>query len=734
VTSHHVAHPPFGAADLTNCERELIHLAGSIQPQGFLLVLREPDLSIAQLSVNVERMLGVPHDVLLGCRVGVLGGDIEEQVRRLVRTNILSIPLPFRCRTRHGDEVRSFVGTAHRHASGGLIIELEPAGADTGMSGDDAALPRALAAAVEQIGGAPDEASLCDAVVSHVRALARYDRVMFYKFDPDGHGEIVAEAREAHLEPYLGLHYPASDIPQRARDLYIRNKVRVLVDVHYQPVPVVPRVSPVSGDELDMSLCYLRSMSPLHLQYLKNMGVTATLVASLVREGKLWGLIACHHYSPKNVGQDVRAACELLTEVIATRIAVVTGQAQAQAELRVRQLERQALQSIQALGDWRPALFQTPTTLLDPVGATGAVLCYEGETRTVGEVPAPADVRALIAWLAAHVPEPVFACSSLPKLAPEFEGMAPVASGLLAAELSRSEGEYLLWFRKERFSTVRWAGNPNKPVTIGDDPRELSPRRSFAVWSEQVRHTARAWTATDVNAGTSLRISLLDMSLQVRSLRVLIAEHHVSRARTGVATATDPVIIADGEGQVLLVNRAFDMALHRPHIPLRSLDDLPALFGEPARVQDMLFRLRAEGLPWRGELALRSGAGVTAPVLLRADPVPGPSDNLLGFILVLTDISERKEAEAVRFRVERAIFDAQPVIPIGGSAAVVAKDFDNLMSTILANASTAVMQITEAATDASIANLLRELEAATRRAADLTEQLLASTGRGRPPR
>jgi PAS domain-containing protein len=600
---------------------------------------------------------------------------------------------------------------------------------DTGS--DRRALPQELAAAVAEISAANDERTLFDAAVSHIRTIAGYDRVMCYKFDPDGHGEIAAEAREPHLEPYLGLHYPSSDIPQRARALSIRNRVRVLVDVNYSPVPIVPRISPVSGEELDMSMCHLRSMSPLHLQYLRNMGVTATLVASIVREGKLWGLIACHHYSPKNVDYDVRAACELLTEVIATRIAVVAGHAQVNAELTVRDLERRLMEAVRVQGDWRPALFEPQRALLDPLGATGAALAYEGEIRTVGTVPSTTDVRGLIDWLGARMTEPVFACASLSRIAPQFAHLSSIASGILALQLSRDDAEYVVWFRPEQRNTVNWAGDPNKPMAIGNDPLELSPRRSFAVWREQVRETARAWSPIDIGVATNIRTSLLDVALQVRSLRVLIAEHHVARARHGVATAADPVLIADADGQMLLVNHAFALALHRPHVPLQSLDALPDLFTDPERVREMLFRLRAEGLPWRGELALKAGAGFTAPVIVRADPVPGARGELLGFILIFTDISDRKEAEAVRYRVERAIVEAQPVVPIGGGAALVAQDFDTLMSTILANASHAVMEITQSSVDASIAPLLRELEAATRRAADLTEQLLVSASRAR---
>ena len=176
--------------------------------------------------------------------------------------------------------------------------------------------------------------ALCDEVTRIFRDLTGYDRVMVYRFDDDGHGEVFAEQRRPDLEAYLGNRYPASDIPQIARRLYERNRVRVLVDVDYRPVPLEPRLSPDHRPaDLDMSLCFLRSMSPIHVQYLKNMGVSATLVVSLVVGGRLWGLVACHHYAPRFLHFEIRAACDLLAEAVATRIAALESFAQAQAEI-----------------------------------------------------------------------------------------------------------------------------------------------------------------------------------------------------------------------------------------------------------------------------------------------------------------------------------------------------------------------------------------------------------------
>ena len=323
--------PAFGQADLSNCERELIHLAGSIQPHGVLLTVREPQMRLLQLSTNVSRLLGVSPDHLLNQPLAELGGDLDAQVRRLAAGPDLADPVPFRCELPVAGRTAAFEGALHRAPGDLLVIELEPVALREGdaptVDLDTAALGEQLGRAMQRFSAAAAIGTLSDAVVKCLRELTGYDRVMVYKFDPDGHGEIIAEARDPRLETLLGHHYPATDIPQRARELYIRNRVRVLVDVNYDPVPLVPRQVPGLGAELDMSMSHLRSMSPLHLQYLRNMGVTATLVVSLVREGRLWGLIACHHYSPRNLRYAVRAAADMLAEVISTRIAAIENYA-----------------------------------------------------------------------------------------------------------------------------------------------------------------------------------------------------------------------------------------------------------------------------------------------------------------------------------------------------------------------------------------------------------------------
>ena len=717
--------PAFGSANLTNCERELIHLAASVQPHGLLLVVGEPSLQIDQASANAADLLGIPLDTLLGQSLTVLGGDLVDRIRAVLASgDPLVAPVPMGCNvTVRGVPMHATVHL-HRVAKVGLAIEMEQF-QEGPVRRQSPGLANRLTNAVQAIGAAHAIPALAETVVRELRDLTGYDRVMVYRFDADGHGEIIAEAREPHLEAFLGRHYPATDIPQRARDLYLRNRVRLLVDVHYQPVPLVPRFAPATGEDLDMSMCTLRSMSPVHLQYLKNMGVTATLVASLVHDGKLWGLISCHHYSPKIVSGEYRAACDLLSDVISTRISALENFAEAQAEVLVRRLEHRVIEATAQGGDWRLALFDNPRHLLQLLDATGAALMYEGELMTAGDVPSTVELRALFAWLQGRNDGSLFQSNAISRLNPGLASLSPLASGVLAIELAPGTGEYFAWFRKEQLHDVVWGGDPHK-VVMGNDPRELSPRRSFAEWHQIVRDTASPWEPRELALARAVGASLTDLILQIRAVRVLIAENQLQRVRTAVERSTEPVIIADANGRLLIANDALGGMIRRPHRAWESLVDLAPHFTEPQRFLQMVHGVRNERRPWRGELALVAGDGVSVPVAVRADQVPGPHGTALGFIVMLTDLTARKATEAARLRLQHAILRAQqPALP---GARDLPPDLQGLMAAIWANAGVAVSEIADAVTVASVAPLLREVEDSTRHAAHLTSILSSYIG------
>ncbi|MGJ7506192.1 GAF domain-containing protein [Variovorax sp. GT1P44] len=719
--------PAFGTADLTNCERELIHLAGSVQPHGVLLTLDEPTLRIVQASDNASRLLGRRVHDLLEQPLALLGGDIERCIRRTASQGVLTDPEALRCRVQTDGVLREFEGTLHRVGGHHLLVEIEPVGEDTRVETVDipsARLLEMLGEAVQRISDTSTIGALADSVVKSCRDMFGYDRVMVYKFDPDGHGKIIAEARDPRLESLLGHHYPASDIPQRARELYLRTRLRVLVDVHYEASPLVPQRVPGTDEELDMSLCHLRSMSPLHLQYLKNMGVTATLVVSLVREGRLWGLIACHHYSPRNMRFAMRAAADLLAEVISTRIAAIENYAYAQVAIQVRRLEQRLVEATSTEGDWRVALFRNPRTLLQPLDATGAALFYEGEVLTAGETPTAAELRELMRWIDAQAFDDLFSCASVERANPSFDSLTASASGVVAARLSTTRPDYLMWFRKEQLLTVTWAGDPTKPV-VDNDPLKLSPRRSFAAWSEIVRGTALPWSVAELAMARAFGAALIDIIVQVNAVRLLIAEHQLAQIRANVSNSNEPVMIVDAAGKALFANRCFFQLIRRDAAHDEPLGDTAQLFTQPERVRKILEAVAQDRQPWRGELSLDLGTGASVPAALRAEPVAARDGSLLGYFLIFTDLTDSQRAAEARRKLEQSLSQAERDPSLLQARGTGINERGDVIGAILSNAGLAAMDIADGNMGATVVPLLQELEASTRRAAALYSRVKA---------
>lgn len=718
------ADPRFGQADLTNRERELMHLSGAIQPHGVLLVLAEPRLTVVQVSANVESLLGLAPDVMLGSPVEALGLAAAGHVRALAAAPVSSAPQPLRLVLETPAGSLGCSALMHRPPAGGVVLELEDI-VPHAPRRPTPALAQRLTQAVTRLSAAHSIPALADLVAREMRDLIGYDRVMVYRFDADGHGEIIGEHTREGLEPFLHRHYPATDILGCAREPYLRHKVRLVVDTRCVPVPLVPRVSPITGEQLDLSMSVLQRISPMHAQNLQDMGVMGTVVASLIHEGKLWGLLSCHHHAAKHLPYDLRAAVELVAEVASTRISALEHFAEAQAEVLVRRLEHRLIEATSTDGDWRRALFNTPRQLLQPVGATGAALLFDGEVEVTGDVPSTPDLRALVAFLDAQDMAPVFACSSIAKRAPQLRALTAVAAGVLAVRVGGGPGEYLVWFRREQLQDVTWGGNPNAAVVF-NGTMDHSPRRSFAARRELVRETSIPWTARETAIAKAISQSLGDIILQIRAVRVLIAEAQLARMRTAVMAADEPIVIADEAGQVLLTNDALARLLGGPFRTLETLRDLAQQFDEPQRMHDLLEHLRRDRRPWRGELRLGRGERSGTPVALRADPIPQMHGGLFGVILVLNDLTAREAADQARERLQRAISAAQRPTTVSAEQALQAPlspDVQALISAVWANAGVAVSEISDSADLMAIAPLLREVEAATHHAAKLSALL-----------
>lgn len=718
--------PPFGTADLTNCDRELINLPGSVQPHGVLLVLHPVHLHVLQASLNAEAVLGSFGASPMGRSIDALDPELGQRIRTLRDEGALTTLVPAAARTDDGGVVRQFEALIHRLPNEGIAVELESVVPDpVARAGEETAgrISAVLTEGIAALSAASTLPALYEEAVRVMRELCGYDRVMVYKFDPEGHGEIVGEAKRDDLEPFLGLHYPASDIPQQARELYLRNRIRLCADVAYEPAPLFPRLSPITGGDVDMSMCWLRSMSPLHLQYLTNMGVRATLVTSLTRGEKLWGLISCHHYSPRRLPYEVRAACDILSEMVSTRLSALESLAIAQAELLVSRLEQQIVESLATTGDWRTTLFSSPKLILQAMDTSGAALVHEGELVTAGDVPSSEDIRAIVRWIGEQHPrDVVFSTHTLSRLAPQFSHLTASAAGVVAISLSGRARDYLIWFRPEQVQTVRWGGDPSKPIDL-TDPSKLSPRRSFAVWTEVTRGSCKPWLDSEISTARAIRTSLVDMVQQVQAVRVLIAQDQFSRVLKVVEVAPEPTLIMNGDGQIVVVNRAFRELVGPAPVQLSSAEDLVGLFGGDAEVLAMVTALRVERRLWTGELTLQAPSGAGIPISLRAEPVPGDEGGDLGYVVFATDLRARHDAEAARRRVQDVMIEARRRSRAEAIDSETARTFGHMIEAILAGARRAMTDISVGTGKTPAPHAMASLEALTQRAAELALQL-----------
>ena len=499
----------FGAADLTNCDREQIHLPGSVQPHGVLLAIEPRDLTIVQAGGDTIGLLGVAPLTLLGQPMDRWLDTEQTRELRQILSSIGATTRPILAFTMTIGDRRHTVDAIAHVSDGYLVLELEPL-VDRAQE-DALGLVQAMVRAVQQAESVRD---FCQVVADEVRAASGFDRVMAYRFHSDGSGSVEAEAKEPSLESYLGLRYPASDIPQQARALYLRNWIRLIPDIHYRPAPLLSGAGWPAGKLLDLSRSVLRSVSPIHVEYLANMGVAASMSISIIIDNKLWGLIACHHMSPRFLPFRLRVVFELFSQMASFQLQTKVAAEDFNVRLRSKSIHEMLVVGLAGETDLANGLTQFRDRLLDYIPAAGLGLWLDGRYTSLGETPTGAQVEMLVGWLNETMTDGIFHTDHLSAQLPKALGFADKASGILAISVSRSPRDYLIWFRPELVQTVFWAGNPDKSVEDSSSGIRLSPRKSFAKWQQSVLRQSEPWTNIDIKTAEALRTSLLEVVLE----------------------------------------------------------------------------------------------------------------------------------------------------------------------------------------------------------------------------
>jgi chemotaxis family two-component system sensor kinase Cph1 len=493
--------------DLETCAREPIHIPGAIQPHGVLLVLQEPTLHVVQVSENSTEYLGIePEKFFQQGLAALLNEDQVQRVRHAFAAsdprehNPVHLQLPCRRADTTVD------GVVHRYDNF-CLLELEPTTPPSSMYFRD--FYKTVSKATSRLQMAPSLHEVLEAAADEFRRISGFDRVMIYRFAASGEGEVVAESKIAEAEPYLGLWYPASDIPAQARRLYLLNPIRVIPEVPYKSVQLVPVINPVTARPTDLSYAGLRSVSPVHCEYLVNMGVSASMSVSIVREGKLWGLVSCHHFSPRFIPFETRNACVFLGQVLSGEITRREVEEEAAFSAKAIGLQAKLLELMAAAANPLLGLVTSSPNLLDMIPGGGAAVVAGDKFQAIGITPGFDDVLAIIRSLREAGAPSTFSTSSLKNHFNASRDVRETASGVIALQIAREPQSYVFFFRREVAQTVSWGGDPNKPVEMSDDGFRLSPRKSFAVWKEAVEGTALPWSENELRVADELRKLIL---------------------------------------------------------------------------------------------------------------------------------------------------------------------------------------------------------------------------------
>ena len=496
------------AIDISSCEREAIRTPGAVQPHGFLLALKPgAGQEVVQVSDNLAQLTGIEPARALGRPLAdVIGEQGAATLAPLLAESLLRERPAYLTTISQGGE--PFDVLAHVW-DGLLILEFELARGSYGS--DLQQLYPLVGDFLNKITDIDTIENLAALAATEIRALTGFGRVMVYSFDEEGHGTVLAEALADGYDSYLGQCFPASDIPRQARELYLANRVRMIHDANYTPARLTPPDNPLSGKANDLSFAALRSVSPVHLQYMRNMGTLASMSVSLVVKDQLWGLISCHHAEPRLLNFHQRTVCEQLGQILALHVKNRTDANELQFRLEVRRSMVRILGGLTQGADFIENLRSVLPELLHFARAGGVAIVIEDRLITFGDTPSDDQVRALADWLGATVHEEVFQSRHLSSLYAPAAEYTDSASGLLAMQISRIHRHYLLWFRPEHVFQIDWAGRPDsKDVVAG----QLTPRTSFQLWREVIHGTSTPWREGELELAVEFRAALLGIALE----------------------------------------------------------------------------------------------------------------------------------------------------------------------------------------------------------------------------
>jgi chemotaxis family two-component system sensor kinase Cph1 len=485
-----------------------LHHINSIQDYGYLLVLAASDLKIIQASENVADLLQLPIDQLINTGLSAyLQPQDMERLREITLSGVVNkIPVTLRfleSLTDYDYQAILHVKTDY------VLLELTKEHKDTTRSFTEVYQQvKYISAAIEQ---AETVQEVCDTAIRELRKLSAFDGILMYRFDKEWNGTVIAEEKDDRLEHYLGQTFPASDVPKQARALYLKNPYRLIPNREYQGIRLYPVINPITFAFTDLSDCNLRGVAAVHLEYMKNMGVKASMSIRVIYKEQLWGLISCHHIDEKYVNYELCSIFEWLSDVISSRITLILNKEEYQVANNLQQQRVAITDQVYATDDIINGLLKdSEDDILSTFKATGAVIALNRRIELKGDVPAKDELDNLLLWLEGKNINKIFSTNHITGIYDDAAEFAEQLSGLLVIPIDSNKGDFVLCFRPEVIQDINWGGDPNQAINFENDGKNYHPRNSFKLWKQTVRYHALPWTAQELEVAESLRTFLFE--------------------------------------------------------------------------------------------------------------------------------------------------------------------------------------------------------------------------------
>ncbi|MBL1208930.1 ATP-binding protein [Geminocystis sp. GBBB08] len=488
-----------------NYDHQEIQLLGTIQPHGVLIILNDPELTICQVSQNTEKWLGYQPNDLINKHISLLLNEKQvEAITNCLKKDFNYInPLDLKIKKQF------FQGIIHSF-NNFIFLELEII--NQSYSSNFFQFYQVTNNIIKKLQKTKNLMELSTIIVAEIRKLTEFDRVMIYRFEDNKYGHVIAEAKRENLDSFFNLHYPETDIPLKARYLFSLNFLRVIPDVYYQPVLLLNH--PETNEIFDLSYSVLRGVSPCHLEYLKNMGVKSSMTISIINNNHLWGLIACHNYSPKYVPYDIRTVCEFLGKIMSIELPAKEENEYLNDKISLKNIQTNLINSLSKSTNLIDSLINNGEQIQNLVNGNGVAICADDELFLFGKTPSEKEIYHLIDFLEIETKNDIYYTNNLSKIYEKAQGFKDVASGILLLTLTRVTRYYIIWFRGEVIQTVKWAGNPYNSIKIEADGITLSPRNSFQEWQEKVKFQSLPWQKYEIQEAIEFKNAVVGIILQ----------------------------------------------------------------------------------------------------------------------------------------------------------------------------------------------------------------------------